>query len=180
LKLIANGPRRFARDKHMDAPLADYFSNSAKSRVKNAIRMVDFYKGAVSGTMVADISQDQQTYRRCGPWLPALARKSILINFRPDDVTGHVFTERELGFAMGWPSIATSANDQFASVVGADFSGLPIDVQRSMQGNGMHLHQLASWLFYVHAHVLHRDVVMEFLPDLRVLGQDLPLESDEA
>ena len=76
-------------------------------------------KTGLAGAFVSDLSQSA-TRLRCGAWLPALARSSILYSHSKEQL----FTPGQLEFAMGWPMLNVPGSEEFAKVVGYDFGKL--------------------------------------------------------
>jgi hypothetical protein len=89
---------------------------------------------------------------------------------------GYVYTMRERAFSQGWPSIQTSCNQAARSSIAFDLHKLSTNQQRSLLGNGIHLCSLANLFVYVMVHIVRRDVVQEFLPDLRLMKVPGPME----
>ena len=152
-------------------PITRFFPTvAAKNRMQGYIDRASNKAGTASGDVACDPSQNPETRGRASPWLPTLTRgtKPIWLSPAVGD-RGYVYTMRELAFSQGWPSIPTSGNHAARSTLAFDLHKLPTCQQRSLLGNGMHLCSLASFFIYVMAHVVRRDVIKEFLPDLRLL-----------
>jgi hypothetical protein len=86
------------------------------------------------------------------------------------DQPGHVYTQNELAFSHGWPSIDVPTNKFYRDVLPFNVGSLSTHVQRQLQGNGMHLVSVFAWTTFVLSHVLRRHVVREYCPDLVCLG----------
>lgn len=162
----------------LKTPLADLFKGSARARAAEYIKRVSKHVGFVSGTAAADLSQNPFARARIGPWLPTVTRNMLAVNLGKDDIFGHIYTPREIAFSQGWPSLPMSENEGYRQVVSFDLHELSPRAQQLLQGNAMHLPTLASWLAYVLAHTLRRDVVREFLPDLRLLSVGNSAQND--
>ena len=94
--------------------------------------------------------------------------------FEDTDVNkqGYIYTDQELAFSQGWPTLVfeeDNTNTKMRAAMGFDFDSIPAASRKTLLGNAMHLGSLSAFLLYVFAHVIRRDTVLEFLPDLRLL-----------
>ena len=127
----------------------------------------------MSGSLLADLSQAPHRMRE-GPWLPTIARSSMLCCVSAH----HVLTPAELDFAMGWPSIINEHNRIYAEALDLNerFHATSAAKRRQLSGNGMDLGQVMAWLLYIFSNVVRRSV----LERLEVpLGADKPVDSDD-
>ena len=96
------------------------------------------------------------------------------------DQAGHYFTQRELAFSQGWPSIPQiAACRKYGACISYDLHSLSRRQQTSLQGNGMHLASISSFMLYIFSQLLRRDVLHEFLPTLRILQAEDTENDDE-
>ena len=84
---------------------------------------------------------------------------------------GRPVTLREAAFAMGWPSI-DGCGDCFKPEIGCEFWKLPRRQAMSLLGNSMHLTVMSAWFLCVHSHIIRKDLIKEWLPDLRCLTSE--------
>ena len=108
--------------------------------------------------------------------MPTIARSSDMCMFTSgEDEAGHYFTQRELAFSQGWPSIPSiMACRKYDACISYDLHSLSRRKQTALQGNGMHLASMSSFMLFIFGHLLRRDVVAEFLPPLRILDDSEP------
>ena len=127
-------------------------------------------RGRLSASVAGDLSQNPNKIFRGGPWLPTVARSSEMAMFScAGDREGHFFTQRELAFSQGWPSIPEIGGGKYDACIGYDLHSLSRRAQTSLQGNGMHLASISSFMLFFFSQMLRRDVASEFLPPLRIL-----------
>ena len=157
----------------LQTPLEDLCTSDAmKQRVTGYSKHLDKFVGT-SDTVIADISQNPEMRKRLGPWVGTLAKNTLQVMFKgAQDKIGHVMTVRELALSQGWPSIPTESNRGFKDCISFDMEAQTKDM-RHFLGNGMHMCATAAFLFYLFAHIIRRDVVREFLPDLRLMQLDV-------
>ena len=127
--------------------------------------------GYLSGSFTCDVSQHHIERNRSGPFMPTLAKSSVLVNLSapPEDcsqVNGHIFTPNELNFSQGWPSIGFPGNQKYQKCVGHDLSHLSCSAQQDLMGNGIHLPAFAAWALYVSSNVVRRDLLQKLPPPL--------------
>ena len=110
----------------------------------------------MSGTMLADLSQSPHRCRQ-GPWVPTIARSSLLCSLS----SHHILTPAELDFAMGWPSIETKHNRDYAEALGlsGSLSGASSSVRRKLSGNGMDMGSVMAWFLYIFSNVMRKSVL---------------------
>jgi hypothetical protein len=161
----------------LDSPVPDFFrTEKSKERVRSFRSMVSSKRGVLSGCVCGDVSQNPTIVFRGGAWLPALARSSDLVLLQDGQgLDGHFYTAAEMACSQGWPAVPTQNSARYKSCEGYDLSQLTHGQQRSMQGNGMHLASWGSFVGFVLAHVIRRDVVCGLLPPIR----SLPMEEEE-
>ena len=150
-----------------------------------------------SGNMACDLSQAANNWSCPGPWLPRAKRSHNLALFNFDEEGGlksdHVFTEREVQFSMGWPSLAESGGTAAAAACSKPWAGLidvampsetlPATEARKLTGGSIHLPMLFAWLAYIHSHLLHREELMTHQPppsrDARLWGIQEEAEEEQ-
>ena len=89
-----------------------------------------------------------------------------------DDQEGHFFTQRELAFSQGWPSLPHIGGGKHDDCICFGLHSCSRKEQTSLQGNGMHLASISSFmLFFFFSQMLRRDVAKEFSPALRILNE---------
>ena len=100
---------------------------------------------------------------------PTTNSRLACFSARAGDRHGHVYTPRELHFAMGWPTISTTSSDVWKAAVDSciDMDGLSDRDRRIMLGGSIHLPMLLSWLMFVHSHVCRREHLLAFQPTPR-------------
>ena len=159
-------------EQSLQSDLVDLFSSrGGKSRAEQALAKFPEMKGVRSGCMAADLSVNCSVVGRCGPWLPTCTRGMEPVLIRHEhDTYGHLYTPREIGFAMGFPMIRVDGNEKYEDCIGLPLHTLPMRQQQLMQGNGIHLVAIGSLLTYIWSHTVKKDLVLEFLPPLRSLS----------
>jgi hypothetical protein len=128
------------------------------SRGQHALDYHELYKTThklgARGSFVVDLSQNPLVRPRCGAWFPTLTCSSLMFSTS----SRRFFTNAELDFAMGFPSLPLPLATPYAE-------GLPdaLKLHRrdratysTMIGNGMHVAALFSWFGYVFAHCVRR------------------------
>ena len=116
--------------------------------------------GAMSGSFVGDLSQNPLERRsRCGAWFPSLTRSSMISSVSK----GAFFTNAELDFVMGFPSLP----EQFPAC--AKYAeGLPPSLQvhslprndyRKLIGNGQHVGAFFAFLIYIFGNIVKKSDV---------------------
>ena len=75
----------------------------------------------------------------------------------------YIFTPAEIDCANGWPVIP-GAPTAYVDSVPSVFKQLSYHQRALLAGNGMHLHTLAAWLMYVHAHCIRRSSLALWSP----------------
>jgi hypothetical protein len=164
-----------------DSPLKDYIKTAkGKERLAKYISMCEKRTGHISGSTIVDLSQNPQKRFRASPWMMTITRSTDLALLRKGDPYGYFYTPGEVGFSQGWPTVALKSTLQYKSSIGFPLGQLSRRQQVHLQGNGMHLTALTSFIAYVFAHTIHRDLVAEFLPPLRRLAPACKPEHDEA
>ena len=119
-------------------------------------------RGHFSPAVVCDVSQNPEKIFRGGAWLPTLARSSDLLLFKgSDDKRGQWLTQRELAFSQGWMTAIEGVGEKYESCMGFDLHSLTRRQQMSLQGNGMHLTSVASFLVFCMSHLVRRDTVAD-------------------
>ena len=161
----------------LDSPVTDFYrTNKGKQRVRALQAMVSTKRGALSGAVSGDVSQNAECMFRGGPWLPTLARSTDAVLFKDGcGLEGHFYTPAELACSQGWPAVPTKYGMKYQRCLGFDLGQLPRQQQRSLQGNGMHLASWGSFVSFVLAHVFRRDIVSMLHPPVLTL----PVESDD-
>jgi hypothetical protein len=162
---------RLEGDAALHSDLVDYFSTAAsKTRALEYMKVVSDRAGPLSDAVVIDMSQDPTKRCRASPWLMTLARSSDMVLLRDsNDKKGYFFTPSEIAFSQGWPLQSRPTSKKYMECCSYPLDTLPHAQQRSLQGNGMHLTALASFMAYIFAHTIQRDVVAEYLPPLKNL-----------
>lgn len=128
------------------------------------------HKVGARGSFVVDLSQNPEERPRCGAWFPTLTCNSNLYSMSGKDF----FTNAELDFAMGFPSISLPQVQQYACVVPEALQIHRRDraTYAKLIGNGMHVGSLFAWFGYVFAHCVRRY-------DIERVILALPLSFDE-
>ena len=149
-------------------PMNAFFSPCAQETLKTLEAMYrKSIKTGANGALVGDLSQSPSRVR-AGPWLPAMARSSLLMSFSRQ----HIFTPNEIDFAMGWPVVDILAPDGnpsvFPGVLPPQFKQLDRTSRRIFAGNGMCLQQVMAWYTYCHAHVIRRSDCYTLYPHVRL------------
>jgi hypothetical protein len=110
----------------------------------------------LGGSFNVDLSQSEERIR-CGPWIPTLARSTIMccLNKR------HLYTPDEIDFSMGWPSICSDGNKVYSDLLRLDaaYETTSAYARKSLTGNGMQLQQVMGWFLYVAGHTVRKDVL---------------------
>ena len=102
--------------------------------------------------------------RRLGLWMPSLTQNSKLVQINMANANeDHIFTPRELYFAMGWPTIRSYHNDlsKWMDRI-MDHGAIPTNLKAL--GNGMHLVAEECWCLYVTSNIIRRDVAKLIRP----------------
>jgi hypothetical protein len=160
--------------------LVDIFSGKAQQRLRDYLALLPSKAGERSGSLICDLTQNPLKRPRESPWMPTQTRGMMAAMLKLGHPRGgHLFTQREMAFAMGWPSISTVCNSGYKQAVPFNLHSLSTASQRALQGNGMHLHALSAWLMYLMCHTIRRDVVAEFCPDLQTLTDAASDEEDQ-
>jgi len=154
-----------------DAQVVDLYSGRKKARVEDYMGILATSGGGhLSGSLVCDVTQDPKKRPRQHPWIPTITRSTEAVLLKHGHPRGgHVFTQREMACAMGWPSVKTDAGQQYEKATLFDTYRLSANSQKLLQGNSMHLAAVTTWLAYVMCHTIRRDIVAEYSPDLRML-----------
>lgn len=162
---------------NLESEMDRYFgSQKGKDRINGYMRMVDSRAGKLSNTMVADCSQTPKLRCRAGAWMMTVTRSSDLVLLRSGTRQGHFFTPSEVGLSQGWPLCDLDSTRRYRSCLPIPFDTLSRLQQRKLQGNGMHLTALMTFVGYIMSHCLRRDVALEFLPPLQTLWQNTERE----
>jgi hypothetical protein len=128
----------------------------------------------LSGACIADLSQSLERLR-CGPWVPTLARSTVLCSVSKR----HLFSPDEVDVCMGWPSIVFEENTVYAEALGLQLDHSTRHARRSLSGNSMMLCQVMDWFLYCFFHTLRRDLLEKICPSLQTSSVDLETGSDE-
>ena len=124
-------------------------------------------QGDLSAPFLCDLSQDggTPTRGRSGPWVPTLARSSIICSCskRVCGQDHHILTPNEIEFSQGWPTIPSSSPARRALLT-KKFLTLSIHQRSHLVGNGVHLTPMTAWLLYVKSHLLLRESVKLIVP----------------
>ena len=123
--------------------------------------------------LCCDVSQNPSSRRRCGDWLPVVAKSSVMVLI-DGSCQAQLMTPAEVDFSMGWPSLPCARS--FSTATSYDLSTLTPREQNSLAGNGMHLGVLAAWFTFIAMHSIRRDVVNQLA---KTLTSPIP-EDDEA
>ena len=77
--------------------------------------------GHLSGSFCCDLSQSHSRRKRCGPWLPACRKSSVMASLTAHDAAkkvgvkdGYFFAPNEIDFAHGWPSVGLGPCGMYA------------------------------------------------------------------
>ncbi len=116
----------------------------------------------VRGTFCADLSQDPEERPRCGPWFPTFARSSMIVSLSKMDF----FTNAELDFVMGFPSLEFSANAHLADCCPVRVHDLERSTYCKLLGNGMHVACLMAFWSYIFMNCVRREVVEGWRPGI--------------
>ena len=169
-------------EKMPSATALDFMKTSKqKEYMQRYVELLPDRVGHLSKTMVCDLSQNPAKRLRCGPWSPSPTRGMDLCLLNQADGArnrGYFFTAGELGLMMGWPTVTAASNRKYRQCMSFELGKLTARQQRSLQGNGMHLCSMASYLAWIFSHCLRRDVVREYLPQLRCLDHFEPESSE--
>ena len=103
-----------------------------------------YHKVGLGGAYVIDASQSPHRCRD-GSLMPTMTRTSQLVSVS----RGHAFTNDEIDFAMGWPTIPMPENALYRDHLMCDFKSFTNAERKSLAGNGMVLPQIATFLFYI-------------------------------
>ena len=86
-------------------------TQKARQRVQSYVQQYKNHAGFISGGAACDTKQNPAVRKRCSPWLPTLTKSTIPIWLsEKTGELGHYYTDRELSFSQGWPSISTAHN----------------------------------------------------------------------
>ena len=128
------------------------------------------------GSFCCDLSQDPGARPRCGPWLPTLTRSSCLASVSRQEL----FTNSEIDFAMGFPSLGYPGNVFFRSCTSLNVAELDRYAYGRLAGNGMHVACMLSFWAYVLMNSLRRDVLECYRPSLGDLGEPPPFGQSDS
>ena len=109
------------------------------------------YSGLRDGSFLCDLSQNPRKRRRCGPWLPTLARSSMMCCLTASSDRSQLLTPTEVDIAHGWPCLSRLCPDAFAALA-AYKSNLSDSARRTLAGNGMHLAAFSAFVLYIASH----------------------------
>ena len=167
-------------DNLLDMSVEQYFKTEKQKRRACAyVALSKVRAGFVSGTMTADVTQNPKARLRAGPWMGTVTKSSDMVLLKAGDKFGYFFTQSELAASQGWPSIETATNVKFMAAMSYPLGTLSRAKQRNLQGNGMHLAAVASFVAFILAHTVRRDLVKEFLPPTRNLKRKYTDEAED-
>lgn len=112
------------------------------------------------GSFCADLSQEPPERARCGPWFPTFARSSMVVSMSKAEV----YTNCELDFAMGFPSLAFPGNRGLAKHCIAGIEKMERGTYAQLVGNGMHVACLMAFWSFIFAHCVRREAIESFRP----------------
>ena len=114
---------------------------------------------------VGDVSQFANRVRG-GEFIPTLARSTTLISVSKE----HLFTPAELDLTMGWPCVPElHACGRYSDLLPDVPEVSSTSTSRRLNGNGMHLAQVGSWVLFILSYAMRRDIAVALLPPTRVL-----------
>ena len=93
-----------------------------------------------------------------------------------------MLTPAELDFAMGWPSIVTKHNRDYAEALGLNgsFHGASSSVRRTLSGNGMDMGQVMAWFLYIFSNVMRKSVLEKLeMPLIKQNKENMLDDSDD-
>ena len=128
----------------------------------------------LSGSCMVDLSQSPERMR-CGPWVPTLARSTVLCSVSKN----HLFTPDEVDLCMGWPSITFKENAVYAEELGLNLQHSSRNARRNLSGNSMMLCQVMDWFLYCFSHTVRRAALEQFRPALCVSSVEVEVGSDD-
>ena len=124
----------------------------------------------VRGSFCCDLSQDAVARPRSGPWFPTLTRSSCFASVSRQEL----FTNSEIDFAMGFPSLGYPGNVFFRRCTSLNVAELERCAYSRLAGNGMHVACMMSFWAYVLMNSVRRDVLECYRPSLGDLGDPPP------
>jgi hypothetical protein len=162
-------------DKAATLPLQDILApGHADCFVAAQLKLKEgYHKVGLGGSYIIDASQSPNRCRD-GPLMPTMTRTSQLVSVS----RGHAFTNDEVDFAMGWPTIPMTENALYRDHLTCDFNSFKSNERRSLAGNGMVLPQFATFLFYIMSFTVRRCSFEAWSPALPPPGQES--EDDES
>ena len=121
-----------------------------------------------SGSITVDVSQNPDERHRAGSWLPRLSRSSQLVHLDPLGAANgkeHIYTERELSGAHGWPTLDAFPED-LKKLLNFELSAFDLHKQSQTLGEGIHLPLGLAALWYFLAHTWRRSDLESLPPQL--------------
>ena len=83
----------------------------------------------------------------------------------------HLFTNAELSFAPGWPTLKDASLKRHQEPLNFNIGALKYTTQASLLGEGMSLTAVEAWVLFTFSHaVWKRDAASSFTPDLHWSG----------
>ena len=106
---------------------------------------------------------------RTGHWMPAITRSTFMVSLSKD----HIFTPREIDYAMGWPVLpeGNELGKQLPDIYNTMYEA---GQGKRLAGNGMTMQQVTSWLLYLLSHLVRRDAVSRWRPPLVMQAEAAP------
>lgn len=173
-KIHLGGKARLTPLASATAGILDFFPTAkSRQRMEQYLKLVqEKPTGFLSGGLVVDPKQNPLRHARATAWMPTITRSTRPVWVHSESAArgeAYTFTPAEVAFSQGWPTLETSRNGFMRRAVEMPFTKFTPSQQFNLLGNAMHLPALASFVFWVLANCVRRDVIAEFLPPLTLL-----------
>ena len=109
-----------------------------------------------------DVSQNPHVRHRAGPFVCSPQQSSQFISLSHNK---HLYTTREMGFMIGWPTPGLSL-PKYDGILNYDIEKLLLSLQQSLLGNGIAPHVVQAWFLYLLGHMVPRHFVEGLSPSL--------------
>ena len=127
--------------------------------------------------LACDLSQNPLHRNRSGFSGPSLMRSSKMALLGPSkqqsgkDGGDHLFTNAELSFAHGWPTLKDVSLKRHQELLNFNIGDLKYTTQASLLGEGMSLTAVEAWVLFTFSHAVWKsDAASSFTPDLHWSG----------